>query len=136
MPVSNSPAAESDAIDAPAVWSKGTPDAALTQSGAADSLIAIRAWPARRCRARLAHWREGLITQTGNEALSPADLNDERLLTLLHDADTTIAALREQGVRSPATSLYDLGLAGYKIERIRVRRDSEAPLVQYPLNTV
>ena len=82
----------------------------------------------------LADWRAPHV-EDGYESTSPADVNNERLLMLLSDADMTIAALRERGVRSPAKSLYDLRVAGYSIDRINILRGGERPSVQYRLNT-
>jgi hypothetical protein len=65
--------------------------------------------------------------------LSEADRNAERLLTLLGDSDMTISQLRDRGVRFPAQGLYDLQLAGYPIERIRMTDRGGGQLVTYRL---
>jgi hypothetical protein len=54
---------------------------------------------------------------------------------LLGHHDMTIAGLREQGVTSPAQSLYDLQIVGYRIERMRVTSGDEGPSVVYRLGS-
>jgi hypothetical protein len=72
------------------------------------------------------------LTNNGSNAPVPQPRTEgerelARALALLQSDDTgpvTLAALRERGVRAPAQAMYDLRLAGHKIDRVTATNPS------------
>lgn len=58
-----------------------------------------------------------------------------RVLVMLLSRAVTMPMLKERGIRSPAQGVYDLQIAGYPVERVRVTDASEQSFVAYRLNT-
>jgi hypothetical protein len=68
------------------------------------------------------------------ERREEADLNEERLWRLLGHGTITVQELREQGVKAPAQGMYELQLAGYVIDRHRVRDEAGQSTLGYRLS--
>ena len=78
--------------------------------------------------------RRGLLSKVGRPApQTEADLNQERLWALLEQGTATLKQLRAAGIKSPAQEIYDLQLAGYAIDRLRVPDGPGASTVGYRL---
>jgi hypothetical protein len=80
--------------------------------------------------------RQGRLPRRGwAESETLADLNQERLWQLLGRGVVTLAELHEQGVTFPAQGMYDLQIAGYSIDRLRVRDRAGQSTFGYRLTT-
>jgi hypothetical protein len=62
-----------------------------------------------------------------------AHLNQERLWALLEQGAVTLRELHDQGVKFPAQEMYELQVAGYAIDRLRLIDASGQPTLGYRL---